>query len=110
VNVQVLQAFFSTTAVPDSDPASALLKELFDFQRISLTTSQLVQQTFSISANTFITYDGDGNQVLYPGAYTVTITNGVDLVCSPPHNPLKPQILTASVELVGAFRIVDSFL
>ena len=81
--MQVLQAYFSTTAIPSADPASALIKQLFNFQRISLTPAQATEQSFSFSANTFITYDADGDQVLYPGMYTVLITNGVNLVRPP---------------------------
>ena len=78
---EVIQCYFSPNgAVPPSELASLLLKEMFDFQRITLTPGEKAELIVSFSADTFITYDASGDQVIYPGAYTVFITNGVSLV------------------------------
>ena len=78
---EVIQCYFSPNgAVPQSELASLLLKEMFDFQRITLTSGESVELVVSFSADTFITYDANGDQVIYPGTYTVIITNGVSLV------------------------------
>ena len=94
-----MQAYFaSIDAVPSYVPATALLKELFDFERFTLAPGQITQHAFTLSATTFITFDAEGNQVLYPGAYSVIITNGVTLT------------LAANVVLVGDTRVVDTFI
>ena len=80
VGDEVLQLYFSTSAVPETDPAATLIKELFDFERYTLQPGNSTTVAFTVSADTFITYDAEGNQVLYPGLYTVTATNGVYLV------------------------------
>lgn len=95
---EVIQAYFSTDSVPAAAPASVLLKELFDFERVSLAPSEATQLSFTFSADTFITYDAEGNQVIYPGNYMVTITNGVALTVQVP------------VVITGQLRIVDTFL
>ena len=96
---EVVLAFFSTTAVPSSDPASAIIRQLFDFQRVTLEPGQATTVSFTVDpTSTFILYDVDGNQVSYPGNYEVQFTDGV------------AQTLSTPVVVSGDYRIIDSFV
>jgi hypothetical protein len=99
VGDEVVFAFFSTTAIPSDQPASALIKQLFNFERLTLEPGQTGVVTFTVTPTTdFLTYDVNGNQVSYPGLYEVQFTNGVD------------QVLSASINVVGSTVIIDTFV
>ena len=96
---EVVLAFFSTNDIPANEPASAIIRQLFDFQRVSLAPGQSTVIDFSVDPTTnFQLYDNEGNQVIFPGTYTVQFTNGVD------------QSLTYDVNVGGEKRILDTFV
>lgn len=77
---EVIMAFFraETGTIPKNDPASALKKQLFDFERVTLNPGESTVVTFRINPKTLQVFDHSGNGVLYAGNYTLEFTNGVD--------------------------------
>ena len=96
---EVVLVFFSTDAVPSSDPASVLIRQLFAFERVTLSPMETATLSFTVDPlSSFMLYDADGNEVSYPGNYTLIITNGVDMT------------LTQSMVVMGEYRVLDTFV
>ncbi|CAB9497090.1 xylosidase/alpha-L-arabinofuranosidase 1 [Seminavis robusta] len=76
---EIVMAFFSPpSTLSKRQPASKLRKQLFGFERVHLQPTVSRTVAFEISPTVFQLYDSDGLQVLFPGKYSVTVTNGVD--------------------------------
>jgi xylan 1,4-beta-xylosidase len=74
---EVVMAFFSPPAdLPRSEPASKLRQQMFDFERVHLQpkTSQKVE--FFVAPSMFQLHDSSGMLKLFPGKYTIRVTNG----------------------------------
>jgi beta-glucosidase-like glycosyl hydrolase len=89
---EVVMAYFkpATTTLPSGAPASKIVKQLFDFQRVQLNSGESTDLAFVVSANTLPLFDENGNRVLFPGLYELIFTNGVE------------QTVTVSVNITGA--------
>lgn len=91
----VIQAYFIPVATP-SQPASRLLKQLFDYQRVHLAAGASTQVTFTVSSETLrLTDKVSGNSVSTPGAYTISIEDGLAA-------PLAYTVTVSGPEVVAA--------
>eukprot|EP01123_Difflugia_compressa_P002236 TRINITY_DN12941_c0_g1_i1.p1 TRINITY_DN12941_c0_g1~~TRINITY_DN12941_c0_g1_i1.p1 ORF type:complete len:257 (+),score=48.98 TRINITY_DN12941_c0_g1_i1:91-861(+) len=87
---EVVQAYFKPKD-------SLVIKQLFDFNRITLKPGQQESVSFVMSYDTLKFGDQKGNIVSVPGDYPLLFTNGVD------------QELTASLTLSGSYKILEYF-
>lgn len=91
----VIQAYFIPVTTP-SQPNSRLLKQLFDFQRVHVAAGASTQVTFNVSSETLrLTDKASGNSVSTPGAFTISIEDGVA-------TPLTYSVSVAGAEVVAA--------
>ena len=77
---EVVQAYFRPEAdtVSQGEPAANVVKQLFDFKRVTLEPSASTLVTCQVSPSTLQLHDRKGNGVLYPGGYIIEFTNGVE--------------------------------
>lgn len=80
---EVLLAYFrpaDATTIPKTEPSSALIRQLFAFERIHLVsgeTKQVSSNSFIISPSALTLHDALGMEVLYPGRYIIEVSNGI---------------------------------
>ena len=74
----VVMGFFTPEkfSTPGDELALALKYELFTFERVSLKAGESIDMRYGIGAETLMVYDENGDGVLIPGEYTITITEG----------------------------------
>jgi hypothetical protein len=73
-----LQVYMSPLLVP-SQPASKLLRQLVDYERVHLAPSETTTLTFSVSSSTFRIVDKvSGDTMSAPGKFNLYFTNGAD--------------------------------
>jgi hypothetical protein len=95
---EVVMAFFTPPATLSPDqPASAIRKQLFGFERASLDASGSSELQFAVSTKTLMVYDDDGNGVSLPGTYSLTFENGAG------------SVLRESFTVTGDELILDHF-
>ncbi len=70
--------FFTALDLPASSPASKIVRQLADFQRVSVPAGGHADLVFEVTADSLTLYDEAGNRVSYAGRYRLTFTNGVD--------------------------------
>lgn len=73
---EVVMAFFAPLDVPAGEPAAHVLKQLFDFQRVTVGAGAEAKLAFSVTADQLALTDSQGDRVLYPGRYRLVFTNG----------------------------------
>ena len=74
----VVMGFFTPDKFSTSEDelALALKYELFTFERVSLKAGESIDMRYGIGAETLMVYDKNGDGVVIPGEYTITITEG----------------------------------
>ena len=78
---EVVIAMFTPAAgtIPTAAPAARLKQQMFAFERVgSLAAGASSTVTFSVTPDQLALYSADGDRMVYPGAYTLKFTNGVD--------------------------------
>lgn len=78
---EVVMAYFVPLDISESEPASKLREQLFDFERIHLHSGESREVSFLVQANkTLQLADSFGKPVTFPGRYRLRVSNGIELV------------------------------
>jgi len=76
---EVVQAYFIPVDIQCQHPAPLPQRQLFDFQRLSLSPGESSTIQFNVPSSSLALADSEGNLVSAPGEYTLLFTNGVDV-------------------------------
>ena len=78
--------------VPAGAPAARLRKQMFAFERVAVGAGGAkVAVTFAVDADSLELYSAAGDRTVYPGAYTLQFTNGVDATVTKEINVTTPN-------------------
>ena len=79
---EVVTAYFvPLDIIKESEPASKLREQLFDFERIHLHSGESIEVSFLVQANkTLELADSFGKPITFPGRYKLRVSNGIEVV------------------------------
>lgn len=77
---EIVLAFFEPpSTIPVSEPASKLKQQLFGFERAFLQPNEKKEVFVEVSISTLQLYDADGLPAVFPGKYSIKISNGSEM-------------------------------
>ena len=77
---EIVLAFFEPPpTIPPSEPVSKLKQQLFGFERVFLQPKEKKEVFIEFSPSSFLLYDADGLPAIFPGKYSIKISNGFEI-------------------------------
>ena len=63
--------------VPPTAPAARLQQQMFGFERVSVAAGRSTELVFDVTPEMLQLFSADGDEMTYPGKYTLKFTNGI---------------------------------